>query len=284
MSEPKLHHYVPRFHLRRFVDEENRLWAWDRDEDRVFESGAAVLAAEKSFYFLDSFSAAGHDPLEMEKQFAGLENDVARITGEWLERIRAGERGMEVPISEPDRKVVALYIALQYLRTPDARGLLGAAAQIQGGQKPDELELRALHADLLWNEGVFGEFRDHIASSAWIFGRNGSAAPFITSDNPVAFRTADHRKWLRVGILDEGTYAVFPIAPDLVLYCYPEQQWPSMKVFDGRVSPVEFSEEMVESENGGQVFMATRFVISPRSDFSVERAFALTITEEFFSP
>jgi len=43
------------------------------------------------------------------------------------------------------------------------------------------------------------------------------------------------------------------------------------------LSPVSFTEEMVESENCAQVFMASRFIISSRRNFDREREFAKTI-------
>ncbi|WP_276571626.1 hypothetical protein [Bradyrhizobium sp. dw_78] len=41
---------------------------------------------------------------------------------------------------------------------------------------------------------------------------------------------------------------------------------------------------MVESENSGQVFMASRFVLSNRADFDAERAFAPTIGSDIYAP
>lgn len=53
---------------------------------------------------------------------------------------------------------------------------------------------------------------------------------------------------------------------------------------DACISPVEFTKGMVESENTGQVFMASKFVISCENDFDDARAFAKTIgTDEFAS-
>jgi Protein of unknown function (DUF4238) len=78
MSDPKLHHYVPQFYLKRFRDTSDRLWVWDRDRDRVFATRPRSVAAERSFYHLDEYE--DHDPLTMERQFASLEYEVARIT------------------------------------------------------------------------------------------------------------------------------------------------------------------------------------------------------------
>ena len=83
MGEPKLHHYVPQFHLRRFADSCGRLWVWDRDRDRAFQSKPYSIAAEKHFYHLTELAENGYDPLTMEKQFANIEGEVATITAQW---------------------------------------------------------------------------------------------------------------------------------------------------------------------------------------------------------
>ncbi|MEE8189406.1 MAG: DUF4238 domain-containing protein, partial [Kiloniellales bacterium] len=83
MSDPKLHHYVPKFYLRRFTDASGRLWLWDRDQDRTITAGPSSVAAETQFYRLDELIEQGHDPLTMEKQFSDLEGQIACITDQW---------------------------------------------------------------------------------------------------------------------------------------------------------------------------------------------------------
>lgn len=76
MSVPKLRHYVPQFYLlylRRFLEDQGRLWVWDRDRDWVFLSSPRSVAAETNFYFLDEIAEQGRDPLTMEWQLADLE-------------------------------------------------------------------------------------------------------------------------------------------------------------------------------------------------------------------
>jgi hypothetical protein len=62
------------------------------------------------------------------------------------------------------------------------------------------------------------------------------------------------------------------------MYCHPnEPPWDNLRRLDRCVSPVVLTEEMIESENTGQVFMASRFVFSSRNSFDLEREFAKTI-------
>jgi uncharacterized protein DUF4238 len=286
MNTPKLHHYVPQFYLRRFADASGQLWLWDRDRDRVFRTSPSGVAAENNFYWHEELAALGHDPLIMEKQFSQLEGEVATITGHWLNWLREMKPTEKIVVPEVNRELVALYTALQFLRTADARDILSAFAEQKVYRKPvSEAEKRLLHLDMLWKDSVFKALAERIKNATWIFGRNTTAIPFITSDNPVAFRTGDNAMWLKVGVYSGGTYSVLPMAPDVVMYCHPKEP-PRDKLgrFDCCLSPVTFTEEMVESENTGQVFMASRFVISLRDGFDREREFAKTIGTDLFEP
>jgi hypothetical protein len=236
------------------------------------------LAAEQNFYYLDMYAAQGHDVATMERQFADLEREAAIITSQWIDWIRNGALGMQVPIPDPNREIVSLFVALQFLRTRDARDILAAFASAEGADVKSEADRRALHIDALWDDRLVGRLRDRISSSAWVFGRNTTKLPFLTSDNPVAFRSGDHSMWLKAGVVSPGTYVVYPLSPDVVMYCYPpEDPWLNVGRFDASVSPVEFTEELVDSENGAQVFMASRFVISSVDDFAAAREFAPTV-------
>jgi hypothetical protein len=277
---------VPQFYLRRFTDTSGQLWLWDRDRDRVFRTRPTGVAAENNFYWHEELAALGHDPLAMEKQFSQLEGEVARITGQWLEWLRDMKPMEKVEIPDINRELVSLYTALQFLRTADARDILAAFAEQKVYGKPvAEDEKRLLHLDMLWKDSIYNGLAERIGNATWLFGRNMTSTPFITSDNPVAFRTRDNAMWLKVGMYSDGTYSVFPMAPDIVMYCHPkEPPWENLGRFDCCLSPVIFTEEMVESENSGQVFMASRFVISSREGFDREREFAKSIGTDLYEP
>ena len=99
--------------------------------------------------------------------------------------------------------------------------------------------------------------------------------PFMTSDNPVCFKTRENNRWLKAGILHEGNYIVYPLSSDIVLYCKDRcAHWAPLAKFHDCLSPVGFTREMIDHENSGQVFMSSRFVLSPNNDFDAARAFA----------
>src|ERR1017187_6121757 len=160
MNAPRLHHYVPQFYLRRFTDASGQLWLWDRDRDRVFRTQPNKVAAENNFYWHEELAALGHDPLVMEKQFSQLEGEVAQITGQWLEWLRGMKPMEKLEVPDINRELVSLYIALQFLRTADARDILAAFADQNVYRKPvTEAEKRLLHLSMLWEDCI----RDELA-------------------------------------------------------------------------------------------------------------------------
>jgi hypothetical protein len=284
VARQKRHHFVPQFYLKRFADEKGGIWAWERSTDRVFRAKPAALAAEVDLYFLDEFAEAGLNPLELEQQLAHLEGNVRQITDQWIGWLRSMEPGDAIEVPPINRREVALFLSVQWFRTVDQRDIFAAFAE--GVAKHDlgpPNEIRKLHTQLLWSRTV-KNLANRIKKSSWIFAINRTDVPFKTSDNPVAFRTGDNSKWVKVGFYEKGTYLVYPLSPDIVMYCHPrEAQWKALSKFDLQLSPVTLTSEMVDSENLAHVFLASRFVFSPINQFESEREFAPTVGTDKFA-
>lgn len=285
MSQPRLHHYVPQFYLRRFADAAGRLWAWNKEKDAAFATSPGGLAAERDFYRQEWLAVDGHDPMIMERQFADLETEVAAITGQWLDWLRVAAAGDVIPMPGPNREIVALYLALQHLRTADFRDILSAYAAETADEDLSAAEVAEAHTALLWREDVFRPLQARLQAGAWIFARNLTDRPFVSSDNPLAFKTGDNRQWVKAGVMVPEVYAVYPVAPDVILYCHPlEGRAAALQKFDATLSPVVLDDEMVEHENSGQVFGALRFVLSRDNDFDFAREFAPSIGTDLYAP
>ena len=279
MIVPKLHHYVPQFYLNYFSTKDSRLWVWDKKEDRTFCSTAKNLACESNFYLLDGFiSSSELNPLEMEIQFSEVESAAAMIFAKIFMESRITPFGQKLKISKGERSSLALYIALQFLRTADTREIIGLLSLGKQEIMVEPNELGALHASILWDQKVLDSFVTYLIGGVWTFAKNETGSKFATSDNPVCFRTKDNSMWRKANILGDGTYVVFPLNPELILYVYPKhQKYVNLRKFNNCISPVIFTANMVENENTGQAFMSSRFVISDNSDFEKIRSFAATI-------
>ncbi len=275
MSVPKFQHYVPRFYLARFADAGGFLSVFDKQDDRVFCVKPQNISGENHFYDLPELEQYGGARTLMEEQFAELEGQAHRITECWLNQ--CSQAGL-VEIPDVNREIMSLFLTLQLLRTAEARIVLRQFVQLlqsSGAISADYdagNDIQALHGALLWDEELLKSIREKIADCIWIFGRNSSAKPFITSDHPALIKTGDNRRWmLGPRVFDEGMYVVLPLSPTLIWYCKDRKYWQKVARFDCAVSPVVFTEDMVNHENSGQVGMCSRFVFSNSPDFEFAR-------------
>jgi hypothetical protein len=253
---------------------------------QVFQSSPEGVASETYFYRVPELVGTEHDPFFLEKEFSTLESTIAPIVSRWIEEVDVLAPGDQVRVDAVEREEMSLYIALQFFRTLEQRDILAAfAAQEVYRIEISRDERINLHASMLWESGLVNALADRIHDSIWIFARNTTATPFMTSDNPVCVKTPDNRMWLKAsGIFSPGTYTVFPLSPTVVLYCKEPTHWAAVKRFDGCVSPVLFSPDMVEHENSGQAFMASRYIFSCRDDFTFVRGFIPSIGTDLYAP
>lgn len=271
MSVPKFQHYVPRFYLVRFVDREGFLWVFDKAERRTFKIKPENIAGENRFYDLPELEKSGADRHLMESQLSGIESEVQKITECWLRQVK--ERG-HVEIPDPNREIVSLFLTLQLIRTAEARTVLLQFARMlkQNGalsaSYDAESDAQGLHGALLWDDDTVKRIREKIQNCIWIFAFNSSGYPFYTSDHPALVKSSDHKRWiLGPQVFYPGMYLVFPLSPEWIMYCKDQEYWAKLAKFDQTVSPVQFTPDMVNHENSGQIGMCRRFVFSSSADF-----------------
>lgn len=276
-SKPKLHHFVPRFHLARFAGDGGRIWTFDKENNKIFPAGPNNIAAERQFYRLPEFTGTEVDPLFLEKQFAGIEGEACNITSCWLRQL---EKGSKVEIPDVNRQIMSDFLSLQFFRTADAREILKLFAETTGKypNRVDKDEARSLQAQLLCGladgSGIVFDLSQRIRESIWIFALNKSSTRFMTSDTPVLMKTGDNRMWLKgPGIFQLGMYVVYAITPTLVLYCKERTHWKKLERFDNTLSPVSFTPDMVDHENSGHAGMSKRFVFSSSDSFDFVKTF-----------
>lgn len=192
MSFPKRHHYVPRFYLQRFTNERGKIWVYDKLKKTAFETAPENIASQTHFYRVDE-NAEGVGPSEMENQFAGVEAVMNNITNDWFGRI---SRADYVPIPQVNRDTVSLYIALQLLRTVEAREQLVQFNKLTGDASAPQLDARSMQINFLWNDELVKEMAEKIKSCIWIFGLNKSPVKFLSSDHPALIKNKENTHWI----------------------------------------------------------------------------------------
>ena len=279
MTAPKLHHYVPRFYLASFVDAKKFLWVYDKDAERIFAASPERIAGETQFYRLPKSVAIG-DPLFIEKAFAALESKAAPIFSSIVTQAGNLAPLEKMSISVEERKLLSEFVAAQYFRTVEFRDLLAYLMEGAGLSEADwsQEERKTIHFMLLSESGLVEELAESVFNGIWMFAKNESCTPLITSDHPVCIKDYNSKLWLKgIGPLTDGSYIVYPVSPSLVLYCKELTFWEKLRDFDLCVSPVILNDDMVHHENCGQAFMASRFLISCSNDFQRVREFIPSI-------
>ena len=108
MSQPKRHHYVPRFYLKNFVNDKGYLWVYDRQEDTYSEQRPEHTAVQKDYYTIKD--KHGNKDTEIEKLFSMIESKASAV----IKKIVSG-----VSINQEDKDNLALFISCQMARVPE---------------------------------------------------------------------------------------------------------------------------------------------------------------------
>jgi hypothetical protein len=279
MTKPKFHHYVPRFYLDRFSDEDGYIWAYDKFKDKVLRVLPENIAGENKFYDLTEFQGGNIDPLELEKQFSDLESEASKITASWFYQLDSYDMNV-IEIPPINREIMSLFLTLQMLRTVSMRNrIIQFTKAVQKGglidksYDPDQ-DANALHASLLWDDKLVKDKANKVSDCIWAFAHNNTDNMLYTSDHPLLIKTADSKNWISgPQVFKRGMYIVFPLSPDWIMYCHDESYWDKLTKFNNSISPVVFTSYMVDHENSGQVGLSYRFVFSNTPNFEFAKMF-----------
>lgn len=116
-------HYVPELYLINFLDSDDRLWVYNKKEQRIFRCGLKDICVQKDLY---------ETKWQTEKQFGGeyflrnhLENRLCEKEGEYatmlrnlLTRCLNGWNGMDLHMEEKEQNIMFSFVANLYCRHP----------------------------------------------------------------------------------------------------------------------------------------------------------------------
>lgn len=189
MNHPKLQHYVPQFILRNFCFDEQHLYCFDKQANKIFSPNVKNVASETFF-----------NDLEDGVPETSLEGVLSRIEDRAAIGIKKAicENSIRI-LDQKDYKNIAIFLAFQMVRTKSAREELRHINEELGriikqeGQDPEsvanfriiknEQELKEIAID---NYKVALSLYPSLIKKKWILFT--SRDKFITSDNPVRNR------------------------------------------------------------------------------------------------
>src|SRR5687767_9912896 len=236
MAGTKKQHYVPQLYLRHFTGASGQLAVFDKLTRRSYTSSVRDAGHENHFLTIPQLDGAGGPGSYFEGHFQQIEGPAAQALSDVL---GAANPGTRVVLEDNERSLLAEYLAVQYLRTPEARariietheGITRAIASMiaEAHQlEPTRQELldiakiptehhAEIHGQSVLDPTLVGEIRDLLRRYIWRVMVNLTGSAFYTSDNPLAFHCHVPRPGRGVGIGTYGVEVAFPIAPTVML-------------------------------------------------------------------
>ncbi len=229
-SYPKIQHYVPKFILRNFTTGSgSKIYAFDKKTGELFNPDVKNVAAERGFYDTE------FDPnvLPIESRLGGLESAVSPI----INKIVLEESLFHV--SDKERLILSLFIAVQFLRVKQKRIMLADVNQIleerlrKMGADPKKVKnFEVMDEESIKRTSIHGMmdakiFVPHIRNKAWFLFKAPKSHPLYVSDNPITMQNELGRGPRgNLGLAVRGIEIYFPIskALSLGLYCESHAQ------------------------------------------------------------
>ncbi len=285
-ARKKRQHYVPQFLMCNFVAQgKDHVFVLDKKTLQVRDSKPKEVCHEKYFYRVPA--EWGNDPDAFENWLCKIEGIASPIINRII-------RGHWLNLQSPnEREAVANFIATQMLRSPFQRKMIGLICgripEAFAGSPPEHVK-RELDdskrvgigpVSMVALQEMLNQITSHISCLRWwLMETNG--AGFHLGDCPVVRRNAtfSFEKGGRIGLANIGIEVLLPLSSRfcLSMMC-PEvtKRWAQedgafMRAFLNGI-PMSITDDEVHRINLLQLVYATRFVISPREDFVVERAF-----------
>jgi hypothetical protein len=218
-------HYVPRFILKNFsTGKKHKLWVYDKRSNRSFQTNIHNVAGETRFYE----AKVGGGVLSIEEGLARMES----LASPAIRRI-VKARNLS-SLTEEDRAVISVFVAVQMQRVPHMREQMLAIdagfrkAFQQWGVDPSQVEnYHPLNKESAKEVSILAlarsaECAHHILNKTWLLFETNPANSFYLSDNPVVMQNQQERGPRgALGLAVPGIEIYLPIASTLSLgfYC-----------------------------------------------------------------
>jgi hypothetical protein len=268
--EKKRQHFVPRFYLNTFSEEEEgpyHLYCYDKPEDNVFGSNTRDIAQSEFFYDLS-------EEQSIENIFEDLEQKFSKAYYELVDSADV------TSLTNKERSVISLFLSHQHIRTQQFRDIVKQASErtleIVDGEEEEEEARKVVEAGTTergakeWQiqlmVNALQDFADILYNMDWFLFVNKTKYPLWTSDGPIAiFNPINPEPNPQKGIEQLGSKVHVPLSTDLVL-----------GIYDPRKYSVRDKEELTEKkhvdfQNELQVEHSHRQIYSPRKDFELAK-------------
>jgi hypothetical protein len=293
-------HYVPRFYLDNFADEERFCAVFDKQHRKTTRKNNKSLCSSDHYYDLPATLDAGDEALfqVIENQLSKVEEIGQRMLQSIIKAVAGADAGlMHKPgvfkrLNGWQIRNLAGYIALQYLRTEAARELIRRehnaigmecvielAAKIDAAYDAKKVGRWSVNENWIkWYHILsMAEFRDYFhyfERKIFVIGVNSTRKSLITSDNPVVLAPHEYDDDPRLD--SYGMRLVFPISPTIALCAYEHRFWNRLSVWDGQ--PKLLDEDEIDLFNEMQLLSSRKKIFGKTS---ADVGFAALLCDEY---
>jgi len=279
VARAKKQHYVSQSYLKRFTDDNERLWVFDKSIKQSFRTHVKNVASETGFYDITQETAdEDADRQFVEKTLSKIESVFPTVIDDLLRSIDE-----EQSLDPNWKEAIAIMLYIQLFRTREARELLIGMAESTDQSLQDLIAKAKIpesskvefpvqfdrekapleQAHLMFNRELLDETVQLLNNEyAWTVGVNHMKQPLYTSDNPVV-KDGDPEN------LPFFSEIAFPLTPKHILILGYKTVLRDSANLDCRVVPLNIKN--VTFYNSLQVFQCYRHIYCPRKTFSFAR-------------
>ena len=280
-NHPRRQHCVPQFLLRKFANDKEQIYVFDKAKESAFESKPGAVIAESRFYDFVDGKGERHT---FEYVLSEHESTIAALMGSIIDRQTIAH------LTSMDRLNIAQFVAVLQYRVQAVRQRLKSLHDgiqrvleergFDGGDVAPKLTAQDIQDASLAQMHRAIKNGKVLAKRWWMLQRAPESTPFYISDNPVAMVNYLEPRALKID--HPGVDIYLPISRQYTLFIVsdmvamallagvaPEARDQSEAMRTGRAD--QLAPENVEHQNSLQVQHASRFIISSTNDFTVAR-------------
>jgi hypothetical protein len=274
-------HSVSRFYLDGFTNKDGHLFVYPKATMRPFRSGPRKVSGEAYFYDYPHnlvLYMEEEDKHFLEDRFNDFETKFSIAMSSFLKKLQnddglivrnAGKR----TLSHNERGWLSWFVALQWMRTKEARRLILQIKRLKSKQDPSqsfEEDMAGLYQGEVIFDPAMPTFVQLLECGEWRIGLNTTDMPFYTSDTPVVacgIRDGERCRTL-FDLFSSFDRLYLPLSPWIMLTIYSPRRF---KVGHRRANRTELvsRHSQITAYNSLQVLHSLHEVYSGSRDFSV---------------
>lgn len=312
----KSQHYVPKFYLKKFCQENDKIYVFSKNNKTKFRSNISNIAHENFFYKLPDtpknskkFKLNQSDLKQtVEEHFSIVDNRASKVFKNFMElvesyKLKIPDECNLIEISEEMKYSLSQFFVLQDLRTKEHKeitrqlydGNLTKIAQyfIESGKcnMPESLKIEDIQAkhckeviNLLWIRSLFNikhirKLSAMLLNRKWVICVNNTDKPLFTSDHPVIKH--NYIKSLYKGALSDEIS--IPLSPKYILIMLHPSIFKNLNLKNQNCMLSELTEDNIMFYNHLQISKSYNYIFSPTDKFYMMQKF-LERTPEASNP